>query len=138
MRSTRRGRDRSRLRTSKPVNMMFSNGLGVCKYGNAGSKSICRKKTYVPRKQGAFATGYVKPFNSTTSQDNKLNFKTNIKGATIKLVGDVGGLETILIDTTGNITVENTKQYAKYKQKYTKTPDIRPRRLILFCTNYNN
>jgi len=111
MRSNARSRARSRLATSKPVNVMFSNGLGVCKLGNAGSRSICKKKTYVPRKPGAFATGYVKPFNSTTSEDNKLNFKTNIKGATIKLVGDVGGIETILIDTTGNITVENTKQY---------------------------
>ena len=44
MRSTRRGRDRSRLATSKPVNVMFSNGLGVCKSGNAGIKSICLKK----------------------------------------------------------------------------------------------
>ena len=111
LRSNARSRARARLATSKPVNIMFSNGLGVCKYGNAGSKSICRKKTRVPTAPGAFATGYVKPFNSTTSQDNALNFKTNIKGATIKLVGDVGGFETTLIDTTGNITVDNTKQY---------------------------
>lgn len=44
MRSTRRGRVRSRLATSKPTNVMFSNGLGVCKSGNAGIKSICLKK----------------------------------------------------------------------------------------------
>ena len=113
MRSNTRSRARSRLATSKPVNVMFSNGLGVCKYGNAGSKSICRRKTRVPTAPGAFATGYVKPFNDTTDTDkNLLNFKTNIKGATITLVGDIGGLENqALIDTPGNKTVDNTKQY---------------------------
>ena len=107
MRSNARSRTRSRLATSKPVNVMFSNGLGVCKLGNAGSRSICKKRSSVPRKAVAWATGYVKPFNSTTSQNNKLNFKTNIKGATIKLVGDVGGLETILINTTPAFTVDS-------------------------------
>jgi len=119
MRSNKRQRARARLATSKPVNMMFSNGLGVCKIPNAGSRSICRRKTRVATAPGAFATGYVKPFNDTTDTDkNLLNFKTNIKGATITLVGDIGGLENqALIDTTGNITVDNTKQYTIRKFK---------------------
>lgn len=45
MRSNKRQRARARLATSTPVNIMFSNGLGVCKYGNAGSRSICLNKT---------------------------------------------------------------------------------------------
>ena len=103
MRSNARSRARARLATSKPVNVMFSNGLGVCKYPNAGSRSICRNKDSVSTDLDA--TGYVKPFNSTTSQDNALNFKTNIKGATIKLVGDVGGFETTLSRETLQLTI---------------------------------
>lgn len=51
MRSTKRGRDRSRLATSKPTNVMFSNGLGVCKSGNAGMKAVCLNRTFFFKKK---------------------------------------------------------------------------------------
>lgn len=45
MRSNERSRVRSRLATSKPENLMWSNGLGVCRIPNAGSRSICKNRT---------------------------------------------------------------------------------------------
>ena len=89
MRSTRRGRDRSRLRTSKPVNMMFSNGLGVCKYGNAGMKAVCLNKT----REIVIAVPSLKIIQQvTTPTTNPITFKisTNIVGATMTISNGAG------------------------------------------------
>ena len=112
MKSNARSRARARLATSKPVNVMFSNGLGVCKLGNAGSRSICRRKTFVPRKPKAFATGYVNQFDYQGSDtvNIKLKYKTNIQGAKILLTGKIGTspIQTLI---SINSTVTNDDLY---------------------------
>ena len=81
MRSTQRGRSRSRLRTSKPVNIMFSNGLGVCRgYAGAGQNSVCRRRTR-DSNQPTLELG-----DCTTSNKSQLNpasfrIYTNIVGS---------------------------------------------------------
>ena len=122
MKSNARSRARARLATSKPVNVMFSNGLGVCKYGNAGSKSICRKKTRVSTAPGAFITAVVNQFDyqGGNTAKIKLKYKTNIQGAKILLKGKIGGSAvTDLILLTPPVT--NDDLYNYYEQTFEST-----------------
>ena len=97
MRSTRRGRDRSRLATSKPVNVMFSNGLGVCKSGNAGIKSICLKKATGSKNTKSTVAPTPSPVTilSITAQSD--NIDTSKAG--------VGKVITFTVTFSDNITI---------------------------------
>ena len=117
LRSNARSRARSRLATSKPVNVMFSNGLGVCKLGNAGSRSICKKRSFVPSKPAAAAFGFIDQFDydGTNTADIKLKFKTNINDAKIELTGKIGSasVASVLITQTAAATVDNFVQISQ-------------------------
>ena len=117
LRSNARSRARSRLATSKPVNVMFSNGLGVCKLGNAGSRSICKKRSSVPSKPVASAFGFIDQFDydGTNTAAIKLKFKTNINDAKIELTGKIGTAPaaSVLITQTAAATVDNFVQISQ-------------------------
>lgn len=117
LRSNARSRARSRLATSKPVNVMFSNGLGVCKLGNAGSRSICKKRSFTPSKPVASAIGFIDQFDyvGTDTADIKLKFKTNINDAKIELTGKIGSapVASVLITQTAATTVDNFVQISQ-------------------------
>ena len=84
MRSTQRGRSRSRLRTSKPVNIMFSNGLGVCRsYAGAGQNSVCRRRTRDVTQPSPEL--YVITTSLNPLLNDNLDIFTNIIGATITI-----------------------------------------------------
>ena len=89
MRSNKRQRARARLATSKPVNVMFSNGLGVCKIPNAGSRSICRNKT----REISIPEPSLKIIQQAIQLVNDVTFKisTNIVDATMT-ISNAGGL----------------------------------------------
>jgi hypothetical protein len=117
LRSNARSRARSRLATSKPVNVIFSNGLGVCKLGNAGSRSICKKRSSVPSKPVASAFGFIDQFDydGSDTADIKLKFKTNINDAKIELTGKIGSalVASVLITQTAAATVDNFVQISQ-------------------------
>ena len=104
MKSNARSRARARLATSKPVNVMFSNGLGVCKYGNAGSKSICLNKTGKISTAKAFLTVLTKDITITDeTQHITMKFSTNVELATVSLIDSTAKFILMSPTTTGTI-----------------------------------
>ena len=90
MRSTQRGRARSRLRTSKPVNIMFSNGLGVCRgYAGAGQQSVCRRRTR-DTTQPLPELYVTQQVTSPTTNPVTFSIFTNIIGATMTISDATG------------------------------------------------
>ena len=92
MKSTKRGRARARL--SKGVlteNVIFSNGLGVCRLvPGAGQNSVCKRRSRVPVRSPATIHVHV-----TASNPPELTIYSNISGASVTLVGSVGGAAVI-------------------------------------------
>jgi len=66
---------------------MWSNGLGVCRIPNAGSRSICKNRTIAAIKPPVTIRVSV-----ILSNPPVLSISSNIGGATISLVGRIGGL----------------------------------------------